>query len=134
MSIVARRVRAPLLGLFSPSRSGWVIHGEEVDVQYFVTGATGFIGRQLIPLLLARGGEINVLVRQGSGHRFAALRERLDPSGAQLRSVAGDIGERGLAVAEKERSRLSGATIFHLAAIYDLTASAEDTSRANIDG
>jgi NAD(P)-dependent dehydrogenase (short-subunit alcohol dehydrogenase family) len=103
-------------------------------VQYFVTGATGFIGRQLIPLLLARGGEINVLVRPGSSHRFAALRERLDPGGAQLRSVAGDIGEPGLSVGEDDRSRLRGATIFHLAAIYDLTASAEDTSRANIDG
>jgi uncharacterized protein YbjT (DUF2867 family) len=31
-------------------------------VQYVVTGATGFIGRQLVPLLLAREGEINVLV------------------------------------------------------------------------
>jgi uncharacterized protein YbjT (DUF2867 family) len=45
-----------------------------------VTGATGFIGRQLVPLLLAREGEINVLVRHGSRHRFAALREQLDPT------------------------------------------------------
>jgi NAD(P)-dependent dehydrogenase (short-subunit alcohol dehydrogenase family) len=103
-------------------------------VQYFVTGATGFIGRQLIPLLLARDGEISVLVRPGSRHRFAALREKLDPQGTRLRAVIGDIGEPGLALADEDRARLKGATVFHLAAVYDLTASAEDTARANIDG
>jgi NAD(P)-dependent dehydrogenase (short-subunit alcohol dehydrogenase family) len=103
-------------------------------VQYFVTGATGFIGRQLVALLLARKGEINVLVRHGSRHRFAALREQLDPSGKRLRAVIGDIGEPGLAIGDDDRERLKGATVFHLAAVYDLTASEEDTRRANIDG
>ncbi len=103
-------------------------------MQYFVTGATGFIGRQLMPLLLAREGEINVLVRPGSRHRFAALRERLDPQGERLRSVIGDIAEPGLAISEEDRARLRGATVFHLAAVYDLTASEADTARANIDG
>jgi NAD(P)-dependent dehydrogenase (short-subunit alcohol dehydrogenase family) len=103
-------------------------------VQYFVTGGTGFIGRRLIPLLLARGGEVNVLVRPGSRHRFAALRDRLGASDTQLLSVIGDIAEPGLAMDGDDRSRLSGATVFHLAAVYDLTASADDTARANIDG
>jgi NAD(P)-dependent dehydrogenase (short-subunit alcohol dehydrogenase family) len=103
-------------------------------VQYFVTGATGFIGRQLLPLLLARGGEVNVLVRPGSRHRFAALRERLDPEGGRLRAVIGDIEQAGMAISAEDRGRLHGATVFHLAAIYDLNASAEDTGRANIDG
>jgi NAD(P)-dependent dehydrogenase (short-subunit alcohol dehydrogenase family) len=99
-----------------------------------VTGATGFIGRQLVPLLLAREGEINVLVRHGSRHRFAALREQLDPHGKRLRAVLGDIGEPGLAIGDDDRERLKGVTVFHLAAVYDLTASEEDTRRANIDG
>ncbi len=103
-------------------------------MQYFVTGATGFIGRQLMPLLLAREGDINVLVRPGSRHRFAALRERLDPRGSRLHAVIGDIAEPGLAITAEDRQRLQGATVFHLAAVYDLTASAEDTARANIDG
>jgi NAD(P)-dependent dehydrogenase (short-subunit alcohol dehydrogenase family) len=103
-------------------------------VQYFVTGATGFIGRQLMPLLLAREGDINVLVRPGSRHRFAALRERLDPRGSRLHAVIGDIAEPGLAITAEDRKRLQGATVFHLAAVYDLAASAEDTARANIDG
>ena len=33
---------------------------------YFVTGATGFIGRNLVELLLEREGTIYVLVREGS--------------------------------------------------------------------
>ncbi len=33
---------------------------------YFVTGATGFIGRHLVERLLAREGDIYVLVREGS--------------------------------------------------------------------
>jgi NAD(P)-dependent dehydrogenase (short-subunit alcohol dehydrogenase family) len=103
-------------------------------VQYFVTGATGFIGRQLVPLLLARDGEVNVLVRPGSRHRFAALREQLDPDGDRLRAVIGDIGEAGLGISDDDRERLGGATVFHLAAVYDLTASDEDTRLANIDG
>lgn len=43
-------------------------------MDYFVTGATGFIGRHLLPLLLARADTVHVLVRQGSRARFAALR------------------------------------------------------------
>ncbi|MHB8718476.1 MAG: SDR family oxidoreductase [Candidatus Dormibacteria bacterium] len=103
-------------------------------MQYFVTGATGFIGRQLVPLLLARGGEVHALVRPGSRHRFAALRDRLDPDGRRLHPVYGDIAEPGLGINEADAERLHGASVFHLAAVYDLTASAADTERANIDG
>src|SRR5581483_3018277 len=91
-------------------------------VKYFVTGATGFIGRHLLPLLLQREGEIAVLVRPGSRARFAALRDRLDPSGTRLRAVIGDIAEPGLGVADGDRASLQGAHVFHLAAIYDLLA------------
>ena len=36
-------------------------------MSYFVTGATGFIGRHLVECLLAnREGDIHVLVREGS--------------------------------------------------------------------
>ena len=38
---------------------------------YFVTGATGFIGRHLVEQLLAnREGQIHVLVREGSMERL----------------------------------------------------------------
>ena len=35
-------------------------------MNYFVTGATGFIGRYLVERLLKRDGTIYVLVREGS--------------------------------------------------------------------
>ncbi|HEX4580323.1 MAG TPA: SDR family oxidoreductase, partial [Candidatus Dormibacteraeota bacterium] len=103
-------------------------------MQYFVTGATGFIGRHLLPLLLARGGEVHVLVRPGSRHKFAALREQLASNGIPLHAVFGDIAEPGMGISVADLDTLQGATVFHLAAIYDLTSSAEDTERANIVG
>ena len=102
-------------------------------MHYVVTGATGFIGRQLVPLLLARGGTVSAVVRAGSSAKFAALRERLDPSGERLRAVTGDIAKPGLGIAS-ERDQLRGATVFHLAAVYDLTAPAEVVERANVEG
>ena len=43
---------------------------------YFVTGATGFIGRHLVERLLERDGDIHVLVREGSLERLGRLVER----------------------------------------------------------
>ena len=43
---------------------------------YFVTGATGFIGRHLVERLLEREGDIHVLVREGSREKLDALIER----------------------------------------------------------
>jgi len=44
---------------------------------YFVTGATGFIGRRLVELLLdKRQGKVFVLVREGSLERLEDLIER----------------------------------------------------------
>jgi NAD(P)-dependent dehydrogenase (short-subunit alcohol dehydrogenase family) len=103
-------------------------------VKYFVTGATGFIGRQLLPLLLRREGEIALLVRPGSRHRFAALRDQVDPSGTRLRVVIGDVAEPGLGISEEDRADLKGAHVFHLAAIYDLLADPGETERANVMG
>src|SRR4029453_7056545 len=37
---------------------------------YFVTGATGFIGRHLVEWLLRRDGQIHVLVREGSAAKI----------------------------------------------------------------
>ncbi len=43
---------------------------------YFVTGATGFIGRHLVERLLERDGTVYVLVREGSKGRLEELRSR----------------------------------------------------------
>ena len=46
-------------------------------MSYFVTGATGFIGRHLVANLLKRKGTIHVLVRRGSQKKLDALIERM---------------------------------------------------------
>lgn len=103
-------------------------------MQYLVTGATGFIGRHLLPLLLARPGQVSVLVRPGSQHRLAALRQRLGDAGGALRPVSGDVTEPGLGLSSADAEALRGCTVFHLAAVYDLRADPERTASANIEG
>jgi NAD(P)-dependent dehydrogenase (short-subunit alcohol dehydrogenase family) len=103
-------------------------------VQYFVTGATGFIGRRLLPLLLRHEGEVAVLVRPGSRARFAALVDALDPGRTRLRAITGDVAEEGLGLASGDLEALRGAHVLHLAAVYDLTASAEAAELANVVG
>lgn len=114
--------------------TNWDSEDEDHSVPYLITGATGFIGRHLLPLLLRRGDEVVVLVRKGSRGRFAALRDRLDPGGERLRAVVGDIALPNLGLSEPDRERLRGCQIFHLAAVYDLLADPVETERANVTG
>ena len=43
-------------------------------MSYFVTGATGLIGRHLVERLLEREGDIYVLVREGSADKLERWR------------------------------------------------------------
>ncbi len=62
-------------------------------MSYFVTGATGFIGRHLVERLLQRDGDIFVLVRKSSVERLAA---RVEAWGSQARTrIKPVIGELG---------------------------------------
>jgi NAD(P)-dependent dehydrogenase (short-subunit alcohol dehydrogenase family) len=103
---------------------------------YFVTGATGFIGRFLVGHLLARGEPVYVLVRRGSQKKLDALRERHGATDRQIVGVTGDLAKPRLGLTDADVRRLKGkvAHFFHLAAIYDLEASAEDQQAANVEG
>ncbi len=103
---------------------------------YFVTGATGFIGRHLIERLLSRKGDIYCLVRKGSEEKFQNLRERFGADAKRLIAVQGDLTKAFLGVSPAQRKTLSGKIthFFHLAAIYDLAADAESQTAANVEG
>src|SRR5690242_16394907 len=103
---------------------------------YFVTGATGFIGRHLLAHLLARKGDVYCLVRKNSLRRFEELQERFGDEGKRLIAVQGDLIKPMLGVTPAQRKSLNGKVkhFFHLAAIYDLAGDAESQTAANVEG
>jgi len=105
-------------------------------VSYFVTGATGFIGRNLVELLLEREGTVYVLVREGSKGRLAELLNRWGADPDRVVGIVGDLSEPRLGISDADVERLSGNVdhLFHLAAIYDMTANAETQRVANVEG
>src|SRR3954454_1342110 len=97
---------------------------------YFVTGATGFIGRHLVERLLEREGNIYVLVREESQDKVADLVER-SGQGDRIKPVIGDLGEHNLGV-EQDLGRIDH--FFHLAAIYDMAADETRNALLNVGG
>ena len=100
-------------------------------MSYFVTGATGFIGRHLVAELLKREGTIHVLVREGSRGKLDALVARLGAEEGRIVPVAGDLSKEGLGI---EGFSEPIKHLFHLAAIYDVDADDEAMEKANVEG
>jgi NAD(P)-dependent dehydrogenase (short-subunit alcohol dehydrogenase family) len=99
-------------------------------MSYFVTGATGFIGRHLVERLLERDGDIHVLVREGSEDKLERLRSMAGEGAARIKAVKGDISEPLLGLSHEDKQALQGVEhFFHLAAIYDMTADDEERNR-----
>lgn len=106
-------------------------------MEYFVTGATGFIGKRLVKKLLARrGSTVHFLVREESRDKVASLLAAWGVSEARAKPVYGELGKPMLGVGKAAIKELTGRIdhFFHLAAVYDLKADADSQIVANIEG
>ena len=103
-------------------------------MNYLVTGATGFIGRNLVNHLLRREGEINVLVRASSRARLDDMIASTPGAPGRVVPVEGDITRPDCGVSDADKARLSGVEVYHLAAVYDMAADEEANRLANVEG
>ena len=106
-------------------------------MNYFVTGASGFIGRRLVEKLLQRpDATVYYLILERELPLVEKLHQRWGAGAARTIPIIGDLTQPALGVAEADIARLKGNVrhLFHLAAIYDLKASAEIQEKVNIQG
>ena len=106
-------------------------------MRYFVTGATGFIGKRLVKALLARrGATVYFLVRPGSEGKLPDLLAGWGVSKARAIAISGDLTQKKLGVSAEDIKALKGQidAVYHLAAVYDLGADEDSQVRVNVDG
>ena len=106
-------------------------------MHYFVTGATGFIGKRLVKKLLERkGAVVHFLLRKESEGKVAGLREFWGVGATRAIPVFGDLTAKKLGVSAEDIKALKGQIdhFHHLAAVYDLEADAESQIVVNVDG
>jgi NAD(P)-dependent dehydrogenase (short-subunit alcohol dehydrogenase family) len=107
-------------------------------MNYFITGGTGFIGRNLVGELLKKkkSATLYVLVRKDSKKKFETQKEQWGRAAKRVIPITGDLTKSMLGIPAKKRRELEGKIdhLFHLAAVYDLMADAESQIRVNVDG
>ena len=103
---------------------------------YLVTGATGFLGGQLVERLLADPeAEVLALVRAQSQGRLAS-RARRWAGGDRVTPLVGDLllPNLGIDAATIKAQRGKVDHLVHLAALYDLTTDDATNQAVNVDG
>ena len=104
---------------------------------YFVTGATGFIGKRLVKKLIARrDAVVYFLIRQESRDKVPELLDYWNADEARVVPIVGDLVKPLLGLSKADLKKLSGKVehFFHLAAVYDLKADAEQQIAINVEG
>jgi NAD(P)-dependent dehydrogenase (short-subunit alcohol dehydrogenase family) len=104
---------------------------------YFVSGASGFIGKRLTQTLLRRpDARIYVLLRDASAERIAKLRQYWQADEHRVVAVPGDLTSPGLGIADEVASTLKHKIdhFFHLGAVYSLEAAPETEIGTNVEG
>ncbi|MBS1171605.1 MAG: Male sterility domain protein [Proteobacteria bacterium] len=106
-------------------------------MNYFITGATGFIGKRLVRKILGRPGSvIYFLTLQRELERLRLLLDYWDVDEKRVIPVVGDLTQPELGISKPDLRKLKGKVdhFFHLAAIYDLKATAEVQQAVNVEG
>jgi NAD(P)-dependent dehydrogenase (short-subunit alcohol dehydrogenase family) len=104
---------------------------------YFVTGASGFIGKRLVRTLLSRNAAtVYFLMRNPAPERVEKLRKFWQVRAKHAIPIEGDIRKPGLGVSAKDLRTLKNKAdhFFHLAAVYDLNADPALEMETNIEG
>ena len=109
-------------------------------MRYFITGATGFIGRHLVAELIKRDEtEIYALHRESSAQAMQLLIESLSadlPATSKIVPVVGDLTLPRLGLHPNWISEHAGSIdhFFHLGAHHDLAAGSEILQATNVAG
>lgn len=106
-------------------------------MHYFVTGATGFIGKRMVRKLLEdQASIVHFLVRAESSAKLPALLAFWGEGQQRVVPVYGHLRAPLLGLKEDEIAALTGRIdhFFHFAALYDLNADAAAQIAINVDG
>ncbi|KXP04991.1 SDR family oxidoreductase [Tsukamurella pseudospumae] len=97
---------------------------------YLITGATGFLGRRIVPLLLERDPDavVHLLVRPSSASKLDDWRARW---GERVVPLLGDLAAPGLGL---DGAPPAADAVLHLGAVYDMSASVQANERVNVEG
>lgn len=107
---------------------------------HFFTGFPGFLGSELVPRVLARSPEEQVVCLIQKKFTDLALRriqeiEARDPRYAgRIRLVEGDITVPGLGLPDPATLQAEVTEVWHLAAVYDLSVRRSVARKVNVEG